>query len=480
MDKPKGHKEKLTQEHRVNDLLNKISERGSTLLDIYVDKNGARKVEIEKLSGASEFSEFYGRLKEIKDHHRRYPNEVVEPMELEFMTNHQDREDAELLERLFSGEEAYGRFLDLHTIHEEYLNLKGVKKLNYLAFLNTFTKFADIPKSAKIAEYKRYLENLRRYLERFFERTQPLFNILQIQREAIEEFDRLWKQGIYPGWERNNENENDMKNLFCVACQKQFAKQSVFDSHLSGKKHKKATENLARLGKAVNSVEEAWRQANDAKEKKEKDVAILEAVCSKYADALNQFIEATKENVERKQTLTESELKDDVEAEEVDFDDDDSDDDDKIYNPLKLPLGWDGKPIPYWLYKLHGLGIEYPCEICGNYVYMGRKAFDRHFQVSVWVFQRHRNLAKLFKIENLTISSQEFRHAHGMRCLGIPNSRHFHEITSIEDAYALWEKLKQSNKEEQFKAETEEEFEDQAGNVYDRKTYELLQRQNLI
>ena len=27
-----------------------------------------------------------------------------------------------------------------------------------------------------------------------------------------------------------------------------------------------------------------------------------------------------------------------------------------IYNPLKLPMGWDGKPIPYWLYKLHGLG----------------------------------------------------------------------------------------------------------------------------
>lgn len=34
-----------------------------------------------------------------------------------------------------------------------------------------------------------------------------------------------------------------------------------------------------------------------------------------------------------------------------------SDDEDaQIYNPLKLPMGWDGKPIPYWLYKLHGLG----------------------------------------------------------------------------------------------------------------------------
>jgi splicing factor 3A subunit 3 len=53
----------------------------------------------------------------------------------------------------------------------------------------------------------------------------------------------------------------------------------------------------------------------------------------------------------------------------------------RIYNPLKLPLGWDGKPIPYWLYKLHGLGVEYRCEICSDYVYMGRKNFERHFQV---------------------------------------------------------------------------------------------------
>ena len=34
----------------------------------------------------------------------------------------------------------------------------------------------------------------------------------------------------------------------------------------------------------------------------------------------------------------------------------DSDEEDEfVYNPLKLPMGWDGKPIPYWLYKLHGL-----------------------------------------------------------------------------------------------------------------------------
>jgi splicing factor 3A subunit 3 len=82
--------------------------------------------------------------------------------------------------------------------------------------------------------------------------------------------------------------------------------------------------------------------------------------------------------------------------------------DDFIYNPLKLPLGWDGKPIPFWLYKLHGLGQEYPCEICGNMVYTGRKNFEKHFG--------------------------EPTHIHGLKCLGIPNGPLFKEVTSIEEA----------------------------------------------
>ncbi|RUS18002.1 splicesome-associated protein, partial [Endogone sp. FLAS-F59071] len=171
---------------------------------------------------------------------------------------------------------------------------------------------------------------------------------------------------------------------------------------------------------------------------------------------LGEQREDTKANVERKQALTDRERTLEHEQETIDITmaESDDDDDDKIYNPLKLPLGWDGKPIPYWLYKLHGLGVEYPCEICGNYVYMGRKAFDKHFQ--------------------------EWRHAHGMRCLGIPNTRHFHEITMIEDAYALWERLKGTGKTEEFKPDVMEEFEDQEGNVFNKKTYEDLKRQGII
>lgn len=49
---------------------------------------------------------------------------------------------------------------------------------------------------------------------------------------------------------------------------------------------------------------------------------------------------------------------------------------------------------------------EFKCEICGNQSYWGRRAFERHFK--------------------------EWRHQHGMRCLGIPNTKNFNEITSIE------------------------------------------------
>merc|ERR1719266_1835434 len=130
------------------------------------------------------------------------------------------------------------------------------------------------------------------------------------------------------------------------------------------------------------------------------------------------------------------------------------DDDDIPYNPKNLPLGWDGKPIPYWLYKLHGLNISYNCEICGNYTYKGPKAFQRHFA--------------------------EWRHAHGMRCLGIPNTAHFANVTQIEDAMALWEKLKTQKSEEAFKPDQEEEFEDSQGNVVNKKIFEDLKRQGLL
>lgn len=43
-------------------------------------------------------------------------------------------------------------------------------------------------------------------------------------------------------------------------------------------------------------------------------------------------------------------------------------------------------------------------------------------------------LCSVAHIVLLLLSSQEWRHAHGMRCLGIPNTAHFANVTQIEDA----------------------------------------------
>ena len=137
---------------------------------------------------------------------------------------------------------------------------------------------------------------------------------------------------------------------------------------------------------------------------------VIEGLCHE----LHSVIDNTQAYNEKKviqsyQERVKDENEMEVSEEEAEKEEEEDDEGEKpIYNPLNLPLGWDGKPIPYWLYKLYGLGEEFKCEICGNHSYWGRRAFDNHFQ--------------------------EWRHYNGMRCLGIPNTKHFRDITKIEDA----------------------------------------------
>lgn len=115
-----------------------------------------------------------------------------------------------------------------------------------------------------------------------------------------------------------------------------------------------------------------------------------------------------------------------------------------------LPNGWDGKPIPLWLFKLHGLGKEFKCEICGGASYWGERAYEKHFQ--------------------------EWRHSYGMKCLKIPNTVHFKGVTNIAEALKLHRKIMQDNYTNSFKPDLEEEFEDEQGNILSRR--EFIQKIN--
>ncbi|XP_067615818.1 splicing factor 3A subunit 3 [Eurosta solidaginis] len=473
--KKPGEKERIHSEQRLKYLLDLYQNSTAKLKELYEDKDNERKSEIQALSGPNEFNEFYARLKQIKDFYKKHPSEISIPLSVEFeeLTKATNNADEMMVE--FTDEEGGGRYLDLNECYEQYLNLRGVEKVDYITYLMTFDHVFDIARERKNREYRKYIENLNAYLHNFITRIHPL---LDIEAELVKvelEFQRQWLQGSFPGW-TSKETESALANTGAHLDLSAFSSWEELAS-LGLDRLKSA---LMALGlKCGGTLEERAQRLFSTKGKKildptllakkptnknsnvnlrdnerNKEIAQLEALLYKYAELLSEQRAATKENVQRKQARTGGE-RDDSDAEDSESDNDDLDDaDDVPYNPKNLPLGWDGKPIPYWLYKLHGLNISYNCEICGNFTYKGPKAFQRHFA--------------------------EWRHAHGMRCLGIPNTAHFANVTQIEDAITLWEKLKSQKQSERWIADQEEEFEDSLGNVVNRKTYEDLKRQGLL
>lgn len=375
------------------------------------------------------------------------------------------------LNSIFTGEERNGRYLDLYRIYDEAINFNcEAAPLDYLTFLQVFDRPTDyIPESKRLnTSYAIFLDNLLNYLTDFVQRTRPISGLNEEQvKESLKDLESRHKAE-----EAEILNSSQSSNLFCGPCDKLFTNASVFEAHFKGKKHLKALETHK------NNNEQKSEISNEAREKlveqrlndlkKRQDVEIKEKIISLYGELLKEVKDATKGNVERRQALTaeerlEKDIESDFEEEEVagnsggqdeSSEDANAIDDGRIYNPLKLPLDWDGKPIPFWLWKLHGLGVQFSCEICGNYVYMGRRAFDQHFY--------------------------EWRHSHGMKCLGIPNTSHFFQITKIEEVRQLWEKMRQTAKNEALRPDWMEECEDASGNVYDRRTFEDLKRQGLI
>ncbi|KAL8599099.1 Splicing factor 3A subunit 3 [Nucella lapillus] len=473
----KSQREQINSDTRMKLLLDRYLDVSTELKDLYEDRDGVRKEEIQALAGPNEYMEFRKRLGAIDKFYAKHPNEISFPMSIEFdeMAKQRDNQADEthnLVE--FSDEEGYGKYLDLHECFVRYLNVKGVEKLDYITYLSTFDHLYKVPKDRKNTAYKEYVLFLLDYLSQYLSKVKPL----QDQNEMVEvvqaQFESDWMEGVVPGWPKEATGAlthagahldlsafssweelaslglDRLKSALMalgVKCGGTLEERAQRLFNTKGKKLDELDPNLfakAKPGKAGKSGRESEKQ---------KDIAMLEAQVYRLAELLGDQRAATRENVQRKQAQTGEEREEDEEENYPESES--SDEDDEIpYNPKNLPLGWDGKPIPYWLYKLHGLNISYTCEICGNFTYRGPKTFQRHFA--------------------------ESRHAHGMRCLGIPNTAHFANVTSIEDAMALWNKIKSGKEQERWKADLEEEYEDSQGNILNRKTYDLMKKQGVL
>ncbi|KAL4539701.1 hypothetical protein Ndes2437B_g01942 [Nannochloris sp. 'desiccata'] len=485
------HKEKLMQGYRVRHMLDMLQQRAKGLAGIYEDANGARKQEIASLRGDDVFSNFYDRLKYTRDYHKRFggADEVTGPENGAALLGSEPH-------LAFSGEEGMGRFLDLHELHQEWQNAKFGGPIDYSAYVAGLPEHltAVQPRAQKITvQYKQYISNLLAYLESFLQRSQPLAQLERQNRRLEEEFSAQWVAGEVYGWEDKGiggasadgdavaaaaakaagtldlDAFDSVDELELLGADRLKAALLALGLKCGGTLRQRAERLLAVKGKKMENIDPslfakgtrpaaAFSPEERARvEENTRAVAFIEAKISHLCEQLSATIADTLGRIEKRQAQTYEEMLAEAEAEEEEElpleDGEDDEEDEYIYNPLKLPLGWDGKPIPYWLYKLHGLNLEFKCEICGGASYWGRRAFERHFR--------------------------EPRHDAGMKALGIPNTRQFFEVTTITDAVTLWKSLQQ-REAGGFKADDDEEYEDAEGNVFNRKVYSDLQRQGLL
>lgn len=352
-------------------------------------------------------------------------------------------------------------------------------------------------------KYVGYLERVVEYLGGLYGRSNPLKEWGAVERDVDTAFEVAWEgaegvEGIKTRWESAGGRRgaaSDGSGGWEDAYESVEALEEGMDGEemkvvlasmglkCGGTVRQRAERLWSVRGKAVEEIDPSlFAGAGGKKKKKNKttssaagvstDAAKTSAISTaktiakleftiRYLCTTSSLLEkqykATIEKLEKRHAQTHEEFQADMEAElendvaENAFANEDDEDERDVHNPLKIPLGVDGKPIPYWMYKLHGLNHEFPCEICGNATYCGRRQFEKHFT--------------------------EAKHVAGLRALGIPNSRQFYEITSISEALGLWNAI-QGRKEKG--ATVEEEVEDEEGNIMSREMLTQMQMQGLL
>ena len=387
--------------------------------------------------------------------------------------------------------EVLGKYLDLQGLYQMVVQQKVLQEClglpqpcAYIDFLEHL-ELKGPTEATKLSNrkvYAQWLTELQTYLRSFLQRTVPLLKIKEdVEQPALEQLANEWKAtgGWKPRW-KPIEAEKDLAStdtsqhidLADYATVEDLTKAWSADqlkvelARLGLKCGGTPDDRAKRLWSTKGKSREDWPSKILAKGSTTSRYELVQLECAVLAllDYLRPTVEATMRRTERRQTQTlrerEQETQEELYGTEAEGkkrkaeEDDEDDDDAPIYNPKNVPLDWDGKPIPYWLFKLHGLNHYYPCEICGGESYRGKRNFELHFA--------------------------DQKHALGMKGLGIPNTKHFHGVTKIEDAQELWSKLQSQLETERFVGTRDEEYEDSHGNVLSRKAYEDLARQGLL
>lgn len=54
------------------------------------------------------------------------------------------------MEDMFTGEEYFGKYLDMHEVYEKFVNLPHIYRVDYITYLGSFHTFKDISMETKM------------------------------------------------------------------------------------------------------------------------------------------------------------------------------------------------------------------------------------------------------------------------------------------------------------------------------------------
>ncbi|EDO15538.1 hypothetical protein Kpol_479p26 [Vanderwaltozyma polyspora DSM 70294] len=347
----------------------------------------------------------------------------------------------------FTRDEQYGEYLELERFYNNWLNVIKSANCSILQYMSIIEKFLDSaqyilqpPMDRKNERYLKFLEIIETYLTSFIKKTYVLIDweeeaeVLKYDYE-IECTKSLMKQG---------------KGNFCRLCGKWFKTESVFENHLPGKNHVKNYKKYYdeyfiefKIHRILNWLSKEFEETKLFLERK---LAFTSDERIKEIDRMTEVYERPAYSVGEPEEGKPNENSSKTSSNKNDI----------INGSFDMPLGPDGLPMPYWLYKLQGLDMTYKCEICANTIYKGRRTFEKHFS--------------------------ETTHNYHLRCLGIEPSSAFKGIVSIKEATDLWGTMNVKDKSSKHAESNnyEIEVEDKEGNVLSKEIYEELKKQGLL
>jgi splicing factor 3A subunit 3 len=508
-------------EHLACGLVDLIRERCRAISQMHAPRG---PVEAEQAAAMDDervdpLSSFYTKLRELKAAHHRTE------IDLEGTTDGAAMDSA-LIGLVsaplgFSGEEGNGRYLDLHDHFAAYVNLFHAHRVrkrradsdahvsnpnsqdegrnarltesnqnkvskggdrrqrpdpaadtvvreataDYLAYIkHEMTNFGAVRPSVRSSPaYRHYLKGLLAYFISFADRSHPLSGV----REDISDAETSLRADLQA-------RLTEIRNRFASAevALEVMGADGIRDEllMLGLKCGGTALERAKRLLNASSSgalaPDSPTRSNNGVEGAVIGERVVIEGLIGHIMEkVLTEERRSTALNIEKKQSLSWFELEAERLAEEALAErgtfvangrdqEGEEETEQPVYNPKDVPLGWDGKPMPYWLFKLHGLNHEFKCEVCGNATYKVPRAFERHFT--------------------------DPQHVSGLRCLGVSYSKHYYMVTRISDVQRLRDKIIRETKSVKFDQDVEMEYEDNEGNVMNRKTLTDLQRQGLL